>query len=473
MKHETEEERWAYNVEDCVRTREVGEVVAETIKKLNLEEVDAFQQSMFWPILKAMTRGIRVDTKKRAELSEEISGEIDLRRDFIRNVAGHDLNPNSPKQLIDFFYHDLGQPEIKTRAKKGVPGHLTVNDEAMVTIGAREPLLKPIIDAISDIRTLRIFLSNYIEAKLDYDGRLRCSYNPCGTVTYRLSSSKNAFGGGCNFQNIPSDKSKSLGKAAKRDTFEFKLPNIRSMFIPDPGYIFFDMDLDRADLQVVVWEADDAMLKEALRLGTDIHLLNVFALDGKDPPPLEELVETHPRYDFHKGPRKLQREFAKVFCHASNYVGSARTVASHTGRTVHEVDRAQRLWFGAHPGIKRWHERVLEQITSRRYVENRFGYRWYIFDRIDSVLPEAVAWIPQSTVGNVINRAWKNIYDQLPNVEVLLQVHDSLGGQIPTHLLASQGPKMQELSRITIPYEDPLIIPVGLTTSPVSWGDCA
>lgn len=472
MRHETEEERWAYNVEDCIRTREVGEVISSTIQKLGLSEVDAFQQSMFWPILKAMTKGIRVDMAARQRLSNEIHEEIGIRQQFIRHVAGHELNPNSPKQLIEFFYNDLKQPEIKTRAKKGVPGHVTVNDEALTTIAAREPLLKPIVDAIGDIRTLRIFLSNYIEAKLDWDGRLRCSYNPCGTVTYRLSSSQNAFDGGCNFQNIPSDKSKALGKAAKRDTFEFQLPNIRSMLIPDPGYTFFDMDLDRADLQVVVWEADDAMLKQALHLGVDIHLLNVFAIDGKDPPPLEELVETHPRYPEHRGPRKLKREFAKVFCHATNYVGSARTVASHTGRLVHEIDRAQKLWFGAHPGIKTWHQRIEDQIRRFRFVENRFGYRWYIFDRVDAVLPEAVAWIPQSTVGCVINRIWKRFYDELPELDVLLQVHDSLGGQFPTHRATVLQQKMLELSRIVIPYEDPLVIPAGLQTSEISWGDC-
>ena len=472
MKHETEEERWAYNVEDCIRTREVGETIAATIKNLGLEAHEQFQQGMFYPVLKAMLRGCRVDLAARQRLASEVEEQLQIRREFIKSVAGHDLNPNSPNQLVKFFYDDLGCTPIKTRAKKGIPGHLTVNDEALVTIAAREPLLKPIIDAIGDIRTLRIFLSNYIEAKLDYDMRLRCSYNICGTLTYRLASSKSAFDSGCNFQNIPSDKSKSLGKAAKRDTFEFQYPNIRCMIIPDPGYTFFDLDLDRADLQVVVWEADDAMLKSALRLGVDIHLLNCYAINGKEPPPLEELVESHPRYSFHRGPLKLQREFAKVFCHATNYVGSARTVASHTGRLVHEIDRAQKQWFSAHPGIKRWHERIAEQISKRRFIENRFGQRWYIFDRLDAVLPEAVAWIPQSTVGRIINTIWRNFYDNLPQVEVLLQVHDSLGGQFPTHLKDQCLEQMLPLTRVVVPYEDPLIIPAGIATSSVSWGDC-
>jgi hypothetical protein len=30
---------------------------------------------------------------------------------------------------------------------------------------------------------------------------------------------------------------------------------------------------------------------------------------------------------------------------------------------------------------------------------------------------------------------------------------------------------MEKYSRITIPYDDPLIIPTGIQTSPISWGD--
>ena len=151
---------------------------------------------------------------------------------------------------------------------------------------------------------------------------MRCSYNIGGSAsgksapkTYRLSSSKNAFDSGTNLQNISSEKSKSVGKAAARGNMAilgdpYSLPNVRSLFGPDPGNTFFDMDLDRADLQVVVWEADDAMLKAALRQGVDIHLLNAFVIEGKEPPPLDELVPTHARYPDHLGPRKHIREFA-------------------------------------------------------------------------------------------------------------------------------------------------------------------
>jgi len=56
--------------------------------------------------------------------------------------------------------------------------------------------------------------------------------------------------------------------------------------------------------------------------------------------------------------------------------------------------------------------------------------------------------------------------------EVLLQVHDSLAGQFPTHKKEQCVARMLELSKIVIPYDDPLIIPTGVNCSEVSWGAC-
>lgn len=478
-----EDQLWRYNCQDCVYTDEGGRVELDLVKKLGLEKVHDFQQKMFWPVLQTMQRGVRIDIARRNFLINEVQEEVHRREQFLLDILGHPLNPRSPKQMMALFYDDLKQPIIMTRAKKGVPARATLNDDALQTISVREPLLKPIINAISDIRTMGIFLSNFLTAALDEDGRMRCAYNIGGSAsgksapkTYRLSSSENAFGSGTNLQTVPSEKSKSVGKAAARGSTlglgdPYQYPNIRSMFVPDPGHVFFDGDLDRADLQVVVWEADDSMLKAALRLGVDIHLMNSYVLQNKTVPDLSELVETHPKYAQWRAPMKLLREFAKVFCHGTNYGGQPRTMAAHTGWSVREVERAQAIWFGAHPGIKRWHDRVKGQINKSHFIENRFGYRWYIFDRVDSVVPEAIAWVPQSTVSIVINRIWMRIFEELPEVQVLLQVHDSLCGQFPANM-PHLPEEMLRLGRITIPYEDPLEIPFSVKTSAVSWGDC-
>jgi DNA polymerase I-like protein with 3'-5' exonuclease and polymerase domains len=85
-----------------------------------------------------------------------------------------------------------------------------------------------------------------------------------------------------------------------------------------------------------------------------------------------------------------------------------------------------------------------------------------------------LAWIPQSTVGITINKIWYEIYSKLPEVQVLLQVHDSLAGQFPTAQAESCITGIRELARsVVIPYDIPLNIPLGTKTSTTSWGDCA
>jgi len=490
-----EEQRWRYNLQDCVYTREVGETLLTAAESMGLATVDTSQQALFYPVLRAMLRGVYIKPEAKAQMALDIQEELSHREAFLYNILGHAINPSSSKQMQALFYDDLKQAPILKRTI--VDGRTvmrpTCDDEALQRIAAREPLLKPICNCIADIRTLGKLLNDFVMMPLDLDGRMRCSFNIAGDAggksapySYRLSSSKNPFGSGGNLQTIPSEKSKSAGKAAARGSMDFVLPNIRSMYGPDPGFTFFDMDLDRADLQVVVRESGEKDWMAQMDMGVDMHLLNVYTLDKKEPPPLKELIERHGKeedctcvaagclkcYWQYRIPLAHKREFAKVFCHATDYVGSAKTVAAHTGRSTHEIDTAQKYWFGAHPGIERWHKRVLDHITKFRFVENRFGYRWYIFDRLDGLLPEAVAWIPQSTVGIVINKIWAAFYQTIPEVQVLLQVHDSLAGQFPTHRKDYCLPRMREAAKIVVPYENPLIIPIGIKTSTVSWGDC-
>ena len=251
-----------------------------------------------------------------------------------------------------------------------------------------------------------------------------------------------------------------------------KLPNVRELFIPDPGYLIGDVDLDRADLQVVVWEANDADLKRQLKLGVDLHIVNGMQLEGREPPPEEELIEAHPEYPEHKRRYARPREFAKAFIHGTNYGGKERTMARTAGITVHRAQQLQRRWFTLHPGIKEWHDRTEESLRTTRSVRNAFGFRRMYFDRIDSILPEALAWVPQSTVAIVTNKGLVNLDANLPQVELLLQVHDSLVFQYEKRFDPTIRLKIRDNLLIEVPYEDPLIIPVGLKLSDKSWGHC-
>lgn len=231
------------------------------------------------------------------------------------------------------------------------------------------------------------------------------------------------------------------------------LPNVKKLFLPDLGYIIIDCDLAQADAQVVAWEADDNELKAIFKDPTaDLHSENAKTIFG-------QLT-------------KRNRQLAKAGVHATNYGAKPRTLAAALGVTIHEAERFQRIWFNAHPRIRIWQTEVDTQLARNRTVTNKFGNRRYYFDRIENILPEALAWIPQSTVALVINRALVNVDRELINqVEPLMQVHDSLVMQVKKSAYPAVLPALKKCMEIVVPYDDPLIIPVGIEASEKSWGD--
>lgn len=239
------------------------------------------------------------------------------------------------------------------------------------------------------------------------------------------------------------------------------LPNVRKMFVPDMGYMLLDIDLERADAQVVAWDADDNELKDIFRSGADIHTENAMA------------VFRCSREAVHVGGANSPRQRAKQGVHAANYGSSPKTLAEETNMTIEEAEFFISRWFQAHPKIKAWHERIESQLNEDRLITNAFGYRYYEFDRLPDVkrFHEALAWIPQSTVAICTNIGLANIDQDLPEVQLLIQVHDSLVMQVPIDLCPNIYPKILEQMRVVVPYDDPLTIPVNMSASTISWGD--
>lgn len=450
-----ERQRWIYNGTDCVRTREVGEVEQQIIRDLGLEGPHEFQQKFFWPVLQCMQRGVRVDKAIRAQFADELIHEMSLREAFFASVLGHPLNPSSKPQMHKLFYEDLGQRIVWKRGKPGEPPRPTLDEAALKELAKREPILSPLVRAILEYRSLGVFLSTFVNAPLDVDGRMRTSYNICGTETFRFSSSENAFGSGTNLQNVP--------MGGEDDESDLVLPNVRKLFIPDPGYEMFDMDLSKADLRIVTWEADEPEMKAWLAAGKDPYI--EIAREYYHDPSIRKA-----RADGSPDPK--YKTF-KSFAHGTHYLGTPYGLAQRIALSVREAERAQNWYFGRFPRIREWQKRFCEELRQRRFVQNIFGYRRYYFDRIDdATCRAAIAWVPQSTVALYINRIWMNLYEKYPHIWVLLQVHDSLVGQYPMHRRDECHEQLREASKIVLPYADPLVIPTGFKTSSRSWGDC-
>lgn len=252
------------------------------------------------------------------------------------------------------------------------------------------------------------------------------------------------------------------------------LPNVRKLFITDPGYVQYEADLKGADAQVVAWEAEDDDLKTAFRAGIDIHVHNAEAMWGS--------AFTSLARGSHA--RDTKRQECKHTVHGVNYGCTPRTTAAQRGWLVSEAERFHRRWHSLHPGIQRWHNRIKSDLAKNRTIYNSFGFRRVFFGRIDDCFTEALAWTPQSTVAintyhgalQLEARYWP---EQLhPNFMptpadrsgISLQTHDSFNFQFP---ISSDRPlaELQATLRVVTPYPDPLIIPWDLKRSLKSWGE--
>jgi DNA polymerase-1 len=252
------------------------------------------------------------------------------------------------------------------------------------------------------------------------------------------------------------------------------LPNVRKLFLCDPGYIQFEADLKGADAQVVAWESEDEDLKAAFRSGIDIHSKNAEDMFGTNFTNLPE--KSHAR--------SSKRQECKHTVHGINYGCSPRTTAIQRGWTVHEADKFHSRWLSLHPGVSRWHERIKAQLGRNRTITNAFGFRRVFTGRLDGSFTEALAWVPQSTVAintyhgafQLERRYWPT--HQRPNYYppandfngLLLQTHDSLNFQFEV-AKAPQAQEVAETLKVKTPYPDPLYIPWDLKCSVKSWGE--
>lgn len=448
-----EEQHWNYNCKDAVVTFEAHEVLMHILEQLNLIPQYQFQMRLWPQMLNMMLEGIKVDQKLRGSMSVSMLSAIQTREQELEYILKHPFNPRSPVQVKALFYEQLHCKVIFSKKTK-LP---TTDDDALRTIGEREPLFQCLTERIADIRSLGVIYKNSLTAPLDDDGRIRCTFSPTAE-TYRWKSSENAFGRGGNLQNWTkgNEEDEDL-KDARAD-----IPNTRKTLVPDWDFTIVSIDLSGADAWPVAWESDDTALKKILLSGEKLHAANARMMFPKECKTGFE----QPYYDN-----------MRTGVHLINYVGSAKTLAGALKCSVWAAQQFIDKWFGLHPGIPEWHERIEQQLQKTRTVRNAWGYRRFYFDRVEGILPEAIAWIGQSNTACVTNNAFVAVREQTQlindfQIKFLLQVHDELVFQVPNHYLEKALKAIKPLVHVSVPYDDPFTIPWGLKVSTRSWGDC-
>jgi uracil-DNA glycosylase len=189
---------WRYNCEDCVRTFEVRDSLAASLRAANLTAQYQELMALFGPVLTMMFRGLRKDSRALAQVQAYINSALHSEQQWLNEALGYQFNVESNPLAHALFYDDLGCQVIKHRST----GRPTLHDAALDLIAKRQPLLLPLVRRIQNLRSLNTNNDTFMDAFSRANGRLRTALSITGTETFRFSSSETAFGEGTNLQNL-------------------------------------------------------------------------------------------------------------------------------------------------------------------------------------------------------------------------------------------------------------------------------
>lgn len=467
--------RWNYNAYDIIYTLEIAQVLENELAKTNskLQEFHKFQIEKVAPALvDIMNQGVKIDLEKKELLKTQLTELLASTQNTINEIVGEPLNINSPTQLKTLF-KDLLKIELKIDKKSKSESCASAY---MFQYLNEYPEYKVLLTLILEYRSIGVFLRTFVNAEVDEDGRMRTSYNCAGTKTYRLSSRKNAFGKGANLANLPSkgkiDLKYSLAALESQqdssdDDEEFisgdyegihKLPNCKEFFVPDEGFKFWNADYSGADAMVVAADSDCQWL------------LKFF----NDPPmKLYQYVASHYFGKEISTEDKWYKAF-KQYIHGTHYGMKEDKAAMNAGIPIKDAKAIRQWYFKLNPEILDWHRRIESDIKNKGYIENIFGARgWFLNKDCPTILNQAIAWLPQSTIAILVNKGLVNIWEneKKEGIAVLLQVHDALAG---IYSIEDKEAEKRIIKHMTIEldYKKPLVIPVDFSYSNLSYGDC-
>lgn len=388
--------------------------------------------------------GIKVDAAVLARLSEEFSGRIATLEGEIHELAGTKFTIGSPKQLGDVLFVTMG---IKG-GRKGKSGVYSTDVNELERIAADKDSPGAVIAArVLDWRQLSKLKSTYtdaLQAQINpATGRVHTSYSLTGAQTGRLSSTDP------NLQNIPIRT--EIGR------------QIRDAFVAEPGNVILAADYSQIELRLAAHIADVPQLRDAFAAGHDIHAMTA-----------QELFGTVDRDT---------RGRAKTINFAILYGISRWGLA---GRLDVSADEAQSMidrYFDRFPGINRYIAETTEAVRASGFTTTLFGRKTH-FPRIRSKVQHerqgaeraAINAPIQGTSADIIKRAMTRmgpalIEAGLPDVRMLLQVHDELVFELPQDQVEAATPVIRRVMESAAEPAVVLSVPLGVEIGTgSSWG---
>lgn len=395
-----EEDFWIYNAKDsavCIEALPRIKADLEMVNNLSAYEV---QCQLVKPLIYMQERGIKTDAVGLKEESKRVEERIVELTTKLKELTGYDINPGSSQQVQNYFYKIKGEKPYLNR-QTGKP---TADKNAIKRLSRKGYEEARVIQEIS---TLSYMKSHFLDVTLDTDKRLRCSFNPVGTDSGRLSSSETIFGTGTNMQNLPMD--------------------FRKYLIADDDTMIYNIDLSQAENRVVAYISPEPNMISAFENKIDLHKQTAGLIFNK---PWTEVSDEEGSSTI-GGANFSERFWGKKANHGLNYDLGYKTFAFLYEIPESDAKFIVEQYHKAYPGVRQYHAWIRHQLSKNRTLENLFGRKRLFLDRWgDELFKSAYSFIPQSTVAEIINR--RGIlycyYNQelFRPVDLLLQVHDNI-----------------------------------------------
>ncbi len=425
-----------------LKDESIGEFFAKLYKKSkNIEDklkkhsLDNLYYDMELPvacILADMEQtGIMINADNIKSVADKLKEYVDIEYNNIKNIAGLEINPNSPKQLAAYLYDKLG---LKG-AKKNKSGYST-DEDTLKDLRITYPTYDELISSILKYREINKLYSTYTLNLLEYvvDGRIHTDFKQTGTATGRLSSSNP------NMQNIP-----QKGEYAEI---------LRSSFIAKKGYKLVSLDYSQIELRILAHLSKDDNLIKAFNENKDIHTmtaLNIFHLNSS-----QEVT-----HDI--------RRIAKAVNFGILYGLSSFGLARDTKVSRKEAQTFIDGYFNLYPKVKIFIDEIINQTKENGYCSTILGRKRNIYDinshnaNIRTRAERMAVNAPiQGSAADIIKIAMikcdKYIKENNIDAKCILQIHDELIFEVNENITSEFTEKVKNIMENVVTLSVPLLV---------------
>ena len=424
-----------YAAEDADVTLRVHRVLRPQLAAA--PELEALYRDLELPIAEVLFRiernGVLIDAATLAQQSDELGRKIMALEAEAQSLAGQPFNLNSPKQLAEILFNQLGLPVVK----KTPSGGPSTDEEVLEKLAEDYPLPKKILEHRSLAKLKNTYTDKLPKMINPATGRVHTSFGQATAVTGRLASTDP------NLQNIP------IRTAEGR--------RIRSAFVAPENRRIVSADYSQIELRIMAHLSDDPRLLEAFAQGEDVHRATAGEVFGLTP--LEVSGE--------------QRRAAKAINFGLIYGMSAFGLAKQIGVDRTAAQAYMERYFARYPGVARYMEETRAGARDKGYVETVFGRRLWLPEikssnagRRQGAERAAINAPMQGTAADLIKRAMLAVQDWLDaqrlQTLLILQVHDELVLEVPEPELDQVREALPTLMGGVAKLKVPLLVEVGV-----------